>query len=369
MREIVAEDEPFVREEYDFDHGPGAVRGPAVQAGDHPQRQLGGGGGGRRRRGHRRRHGRGLQEPARRRQRRVRRPLSRPARAVDRQARRVQAHEGRRRVLARRREAPDAPADLRHRVGERQGAQGAPPPARGSRAARPPQARRGARPVLVPRGDRLRARGLPPEGRHGPPDHGGVLAAAPHRARATTSSNSPHITKSDLFEESGHLDWYADGMYPPMELDGGTDYYLKPMNCPFHILIYESHTRSYRDLPMRYFEFGSVYRYEKSGVVHGLTRVRGMTQDDAHIFTTKELMVDEIESLLELRARRAARLRARRLLPGALDQARAEGRRHRRGVGRGDRGVARGRVEDRPRARDGRGRRRVLRPEDLGAGP
>jgi threonyl-tRNA synthetase len=109
---------------------------------------------------------------------------------------------------------------------------------------------------------------------------------------------SPHITKSHLFEESGHLDWYADGMYPPMELDGGTDYYLKPMNCPFHILIYRSHTRSYRDLPLRYFEFGTVYRYEKSGVVHGLTRVRGMTQDDAHIFTTKEMMVGEIESLL-----------------------------------------------------------------------
>jgi threonyl-tRNA synthetase len=109
---------------------------------------------------------------------------------------------------------------------------------------------------------------------------------------------SPHITKGELFERSGHLDWYADGMYPPMELDGGTDYYLKPMNCPFHILIYESRTRSYRDLPMRLFEFGSVYRYEKSGVVHGLTRVRGMTQDDAHIFTTKEEMVGEIQSLL-----------------------------------------------------------------------
>jgi threonyl-tRNA synthetase len=87
-------------------------------------------------------------------------------------------------------------------------------------------------------------------------------------------------------------------MYPPMELDGGTDYYLKPMNCPFHILIFESRTRSYRDLPLRFFEFGTVYRYEKSGVVHGLTRVRGMTQDDAHIFTTKEAMVGEIESLL-----------------------------------------------------------------------
>jgi threonyl-tRNA synthetase len=97
---------------------------------------------------------------------------------------------------------------------------------------------------------------------------------------------------------SGHLDWYADGMFPPMELDGGTEYYLKPMNCPFHILIYRSRTRSYRELPMRLFEFGSVYRYEKSGVVHGLTRVRGMTQDDAHIFTTREQMGEELQSLL-----------------------------------------------------------------------
>jgi threonyl-tRNA synthetase len=109
---------------------------------------------------------------------------------------------------------------------------------------------------------------------------------------------SPHITKSKLFEISGHLDWFADGMYPPMELDGGTEYYLKPMNCPFHILIYKSRTRSYRELPLRMFEFGTVYRYEKSGVVHGLTRVRGMTQDDAHIFTTKEEMGTELRSLL-----------------------------------------------------------------------
>jgi len=110
--------------------------------------------------------------------------------------------------------------------------------------------------------------------------------------------NSPHITKKNLFETSGHLDWYADGMFPPMELDGGTEYYLKPMNCPFHILIYKARTRSYRELPMRLFEFGSVYRYEKSGVVHGLTRVRGMTQDDAHIFTTREEMGEELQSLL-----------------------------------------------------------------------
>src|SRR3954465_5698300 len=110
---------------------------------------------------------------------------------------------------------------------------------------------------------------------------------------------SPHITKAALFEESGHLDWYADGMYPPMELDGGTDYYLKPMNCPFHILIYRSRMRSYRELPLRLFEFGTVYRYEKSGVVHGLTRVRGMTQDDAHIFCTREQIVPELQRALE----------------------------------------------------------------------
>jgi threonyl-tRNA synthetase len=110
--------------------------------------------------------------------------------------------------------------------------------------------------------------------------------------------NSPHITKRNLFDTSGHLEWYADGMFPPMELDGGTEYYLKPMNCPFHILIYRARTRSYRELPMRLFEFGSVYRYEKSGVVHGLTRVRGMTQDDAHIFTTREQMGEELQATL-----------------------------------------------------------------------
>jgi threonyl-tRNA synthetase len=109
---------------------------------------------------------------------------------------------------------------------------------------------------------------------------------------------SPHITKQHLFETSGHLDWFADGMFPAMELDGETNYYLKPMNCPFHCLIFRSRTRSYRELPIRMFEFGSVYRYEKSGVIHGLTRVRGMTQDDAHIFTTKENMAEELDSLL-----------------------------------------------------------------------
>jgi threonyl-tRNA synthetase len=121
---------------------------------------------------------------------------------------------------------------------------------------------------------------------------------------------SPHITKSNLFETSGHLAWYSEGMFPPMKLDEdldenlavrkpGQDYYLKPMNCPFHILIYKSKARSYRDLPLRMFEFGTVYRYEKSGVVHGLTRVRGMTQDDAHLFVTLEEMETELTSVLK----------------------------------------------------------------------
>ncbi|GAB2795334.1 threonine--tRNA ligase [Streptomyces daliensis] len=109
---------------------------------------------------------------------------------------------------------------------------------------------------------------------------------------------TPHATKGKLFEKSGHLDWYADGMYPPMQLDEGTDYYLKPMNCPMHNLIFDARGRSYRELPLRLFEFGTVYRYEKSGVVHGLTRARGFTQDDAHIYCTKEQMADELDSLL-----------------------------------------------------------------------
>jgi threonyl-tRNA synthetase len=110
--------------------------------------------------------------------------------------------------------------------------------------------------------------------------------------------NTPHITKGQLFETSGHLDWYADGMYPPMQLDGDIDYYLKPMNCPMHTLIFRARGRSYRELPLRLFEFGTVYRYEKSGVVHGMTRARGFTQDDAHIYCTRDQMRDELASLL-----------------------------------------------------------------------
>ena len=121
---------------------------------------------------------------------------------------------------------------------------------------------------------------------------------------------SPHVTKSNLFDISGHLAWYAEGMYPPLQLDEerdengvvrkqGQDYYLKPMNCPFHILIYKSQGRSYRDLPLRMFEFGTVYRYEKSGVVHGLTRARGFTQDDAHLFVTQEDIEVELRNVLK----------------------------------------------------------------------
>jgi threonyl-tRNA synthetase len=109
---------------------------------------------------------------------------------------------------------------------------------------------------------------------------------------------TPHLAKSTLFETSGHLGWYADSMYPPMEMEGAR-YYPKPMNCPFHILIYRSRGRSYRELPMRLFEFGTVYRFERSGVIHGLTRVRGITQDDAHIFCTREQLGPELASLLD----------------------------------------------------------------------
>jgi threonyl-tRNA synthetase len=111
--------------------------------------------------------------------------------------------------------------------------------------------------------------------------------------------NTPHITKSELFEISGHLESFAEGMFPPMELDGGTNYYLKPMNCPFHILVYKSKQRSYRELPLRFFEFGTVYRYEKSGVLHGLTRVRGLTMDDAHIFVAQDQLVEELRRTTE----------------------------------------------------------------------
>ncbi len=132
-----------------------------------------------------------------------------------------------------------------------------------------------------------------------------------HLAAGYDFVSTPHITKGELFERSGHLEWYKDGMFPPLHVDetideetgevikAGHDYYLKPMNCPMHSLVFDSRGRSYRDLPMKLFEFGTVYRYEKSGVVHGLTRARGFTQDDAHIYTTRSQMRDEIRDVLE----------------------------------------------------------------------
>jgi threonyl-tRNA synthetase len=119
-----------------------------------------------------------------------------------------------------------------------------------------------------------------------------------HVAAGYEFVNTPHLTKADLFETSGHLGWYAESMFPPMELEGAK-YYAKPMNCPMHILIYASRGRSYRELPLRLFEFGTVYRYEKSGVVHGLTRARGFTQDDAHIFCRPDQLDGELASLLD----------------------------------------------------------------------
>ena len=188
---------------------------------------------------------------------------------------------------------------------------------------------------------------------------------------------TPHITKDALFKTSGHLDWYQDGMFPAMHLDEerdangelrkpGQDYYLKPMNCPFHNLIFRSRGRSYRELPLRLFEFGSVYRYEKSGVVHGLTRVRGMTQDDAHIYCTPDQLQDELKSLLgfvldllrdfglddfylELSTRNEEKYVGD---DASWEMAPRPARRRRRPPGAG--------------ARPGRGR--LLRSEDLGAG-
>ncbi|MBA3302272.1 MAG: threonine--tRNA ligase, partial [Acidimicrobiia bacterium] len=149
---------------------------------------------------------------------------------------------------------------------------------------------------------------------HFPPEIGGGLAVfhpkggivrklmedysrAEHERAGYQFVYTPHLAKAGLFETSGHLEWYAENMYPPMEMEGAT-YYPKPMNCPMHMLIYRSSQRSYRELPMRLFEFGTVYRFERSGVLHGLTRVRGLTQDDAHILCTPEQLAGELASLL-----------------------------------------------------------------------
>ncbi len=189
-----------------------------------------------------------------------------------------------------------------------------------------------------------------------------------HEAAGYSFVNTPHITKSELFETSGHLPYYADTMFPPMQLEGA-EYRLKPMNCPFHNLIFQARGRSYRELPLRLFEFGAVYRYEKSGVVHGLTRVRGLTMDDAHIYTTQEQMQTELRSLLafvlnllrdygldDFYLELSTRGDSEKFLG---DPAEWDDR---------DRGVAAGRRRVRPGTGPRPGRRRVLRTEDLRTG-
>ena len=151
---------------------------------------------------------------------------------------------------------------------------------------------------------------------------------------------TPHLTKAQLFETSGHLSWYAEGMYPPMEMDNGT-YYMKPMNCPMHCLIFRSRQRSYRELPLRLFELGTVYRYERAGTLHGLMRIRGFTQDDAHIFCTRRAGGRRDRLAARLRAVGAAGVRVRRLHVQPLDEGPEQVRRQRRGLGGGDRGAAR----------------------------
>lgn len=179
---------------------------------------------------------------------------------------------------------------------------------------------------------------------------------------------TPHATKGKLFETSGHLDWYADGMYPPMQLDEGVDYYLKPMNCPMHNLIFDARGRSYRELPLRLFEFGTVYRYEKSGVVHGLTRARGFTQDDAHIYCTREQMSEELDKTLTfvLNLLRDYGLNDFYLELSTKDPEKFVGTDE--ALGRGHRDAAPGRREAEPGTGGGPGRCRVLRPEDLRPG-
>ena len=183
-----------------------------------------------------------------------------------------------------------------------------------------------------------------------------------HIAAGYQYVSTPHVTKAELFETSGHLGWYKDSMFPPMELDGQI-YYNKPMNCPMHILIYQSRGRSYRELPLRLAEFGTVYRYEKSGVVHGLTRARGFTQDDSHIFCTPEQLAPELASLLDFVV---GLLRDFGLteFEAELSTRPGEVRRGAGGVGRGRGGPAARPGSVRAGLHRGRGRRCLLRAQD-----
>ena len=174
---------------------------------------------------------------------------------------------------------------------------------------------------------------------------------------------TPHLANAKLFETSGHLGFYKDGMYPPMEMDNGT-YYPKPMNCPMHCLIFDSRQRSYRELPLRLFELGTVYRYERAGTLHGMMRIRGFTQDDSHIFCTEDQLGDEIASLLDFVM---SVLRAFGFTEFTANLSTKDPDKY---VGsdeiwdEGHRGAAPGPREARPALRDQGGGRRLLRPED-----
>jgi threonyl-tRNA synthetase len=174
---------------------------------------------------------------------------------------------------------------------------------------------------------------------------------------------TPHIGKSWLWETSGHLGFYKEGMYPPMEIDGDK-YYAKPMNCPFHIMIYKNGVHSYRDLPLRWGELGTVYRYERAGALHGLMRVRGFTQDDAHIICTPEQIEDEIAEVLRFSLFMWKTLGFKEIKAYLATKPPRTARWASRNVGHRAGEPAQGGGQGRPGLRDGRGRRRLLRPQD-----
>ena len=345
------------------DAGLARVRRPALQARHHREgRRVRGGGG----------HGRlRVPQPAPRRVG-VRRPLPRAARAVDQAARCLQAHQGRRRLLARRRARPDAPAHLRHGLGVEGRARGAPPPPRGGRAARPPPARRRARPVLVPRGDRVRPPGVPPEGRAGPQADGGLLARAPRGGGLLVREHAPHHEGEPVRDVGPPR--LVRGRHVPAD-DARRGRRRRHQVLPQADELPVPHPDLPQPAALVPRAAAAVLRVRDGVPLRALRRrARAHAGPRPHPGRRTHLLHqggdgDRAAFAARVRPRPAARLRARRLLPRAVDQARGQGRRHRRRVGRGDRGAARGRARDGPRAGARPGRRRVLRPEDLRAGP
>ena len=284
MREIIKADQPFVRSEMSRRRGARAVRRPAVQVRDHragPGRAGDGGRRARRRRGRRRRHDQRVPQ-----HRRVRRPVQGPARA--------RRPAGSATSSCRRSPAPTGGATRRARCCSASTARRGSPRPRSRTTSTSWTRPRSATTASWPPSSTCSASRS---------ELGGGLAvwhpkgaivrklmedysrAAPRATAATSSCSRRTSPTASCSRQSGHLDWYADGMYPPMEMDNGT-YYMKPMNCPMHCLIFRSRQRSYRELPLRLFELGTVYRYERAGTLHGLMRIRGFTQDDSHIFCT-----------------------------------------------------------------------------------